>query len=279
MARPRTRGADVGAPLEAALAPGGDETPDTAVVPQAGNGGTRVPARQLPTEKTSGARTLENATILLHGEAGIGKSTLAAQFPDYLFVDAAGELEGLSVYKHPVSSWTEFREAGALILEDQKTDRRFNGVVIDTASAVANYVREAANASLGISHESQADWGQGWDKVRTEFSPRMATLSAIPNFGVIWIAHSKTVEIKTRREAYDRFVPDLPGVVQKELIRNADLILFLDYNDDDERVIYTKPNAYHEAKERGETPMLPEQVSWPLGTDGYQALKAAWGNA
>jgi hypothetical protein len=279
MARPRTRGADVGRPLEAALAEPGTEAPPEA---KSANGGPGEPPKgtlALPTSKTGGTRALETSTILLHGEAGIGKSTLASQFPDFLFIDTAGELVGLNVYKLPVSSWLEFREAGALILADQKGDKRFKGVAVDTASAVANYVREAANASLGISHESQADWGQGWDKVRTEFSPRMATLSAIPDFGVLWIAHSKTVEIKSRSAAYDRHVPDLPGVVQKELIRNADLILFLDYNEEDERTIYTKPNPYHEAKERGEVAMLPEQVAWPLGTNGYQALKGAWGEA
>lgn len=279
MAGRRTRPADVGEPLEAALAADGTKAPTNGGNAKEGQGEPEKDIRTLPTEKTSGQRSLENATILLHGEAGIGKSTLASQFPDYLFIDAAGELEGLSVYKHPVSSWLEFREAGALILADQKSDRRFKGVVIDTASAVANFVRESANQSLGITHESQADWGQGWDKVRTEFAPRMATLSAIPDFGVIWVAHSKTVEIKTRRESYDRHVPDLPGVVQKELIRNADLILFLDYGDEDERVIYTKPSPYHEAKERGQVPMLPERVEWKLGTDGYQALHDAWGNA
>ena len=54
-------------------------------------------------------------------------------------------------------------------------------------------------------------------------------------------------------------------------------MLFVDWNDNEERVIYTKPSAYHEAKERGEEPMLPEQIVWPLGTNGYQALKDAWG--
>jgi hypothetical protein len=233
----------------------------------------------LPTSKTGTERALETSTIVLHGPPGIGKSTLASQFPDFLFFDCAGELGGLSVYPMPVGDWDEFRLACVALKEDQDQGdkRRFKGAVVDTADALATYVRSASNAKLGIAHESKAEWGAGWDAVKTTFVPRMAALSAIPEFGVIWITHSKTVEIKSRSSAIDKWVPDLPGVIGGPLIKNADLVLFVDWNDEEERVIYSKPSAYHEAKERGQVPLLPEQIVWPLGTDGYQALKSAWG--
>lgn len=278
MARPRN--ADVGASLATALE-GGPEVPATAPDATGGRGRARKAHLALPTSKTSTTRALETATILLHGPPGIGKSTLASQFPDFLFFDCAGELDGLSVFSIPVADWDEFREAAANLKEDQEQGgkRRFKGAVVDTADALAAYVRNASNTKQGISHESKAEWGAGWDAVKTEFTPRMAALSAMPNLGVIWISHSKTVEIKTRSAAIDKWVPDLPGVIGGPLIKNADLVLFVDWNDNEERVIYTKPSAYHEAKERGEEPMLPEQIVWPLGTNGYQALKDAWGKA
>lgn len=280
MARPRTARADVGASLGEALE-GGPEGQPAAPDATGGRGRARKAHLALPASKTTTERSLETATILLHGPPGIGKSTLASQFPDFLFLDCAGELEGLSVYKIPVADWDEFREAAANLKEDQELgeERRFKGVVVDTADALANYVRSASNIKQGISHESKAEWGAGWDAVKVEFSPRMAALSAMPNLGVIWISHSKTVEIKTKRESIDKWVPDLPGVVGGPLTKNADLVLYLGYNDDEERTIFTKPTAYYEAKERGVQPMLPEQVAWPFGTDGYQALKAAWGKA
>lgn len=277
MARPRR--ADVGEPLEATLANGGPEAPASAPDATGGRGRARKPHLALPTSKTTTERQLETATILLHGPPGIGKSTLASQFPDFVFFDCAGELEGLAVYKIPVADWDEFREAAANLKEDQEQGdgRRFKGAVIDTADALATYVRNASNIKQGISHESKADWGAGWDAVKTEFVPRMAALSAMPSLGVIWISHSKTVEIKERSASYDRWVPDLPGVIGGPLTKNADIVLFVDWNDDEERVIYSKPSRYHEAKERGIEPMLPEQIVWPLGTDGYQVLKSAWG--
>lgn len=278
MARPR---ADVGRSLEAVTAEGGPSTAAASTDATGAAGEARRTPPALPTSKTTTERALETSTILLHGPPGIGKSTLASQFPDFLFFDCAGELAGLEVYRLPVTDWDEFRLAALAVKQDQEQGdkRRFKGAVVDTADALATYVRSASNVKMGISHESKAEWGAGWDAVKTEFTPRMAALSAIPNFGAIWITHSKTVEIKSRSAAYDRWVPDLPGVIGGPLVKNADLVLFIDWNAEEERVIYTKPNAYHEAKERGEHPMLPEQVMWPLGTDGYQALKDAWGKA
>lgn len=281
MARPR---ADVGKALPEALPQGGNGGgPEAAPAAPDATGATgrarrAIPA--LPTSKTGTGRSLETSTIVLHGASGIGKSTLASQFPDFLFLDCAGELRGLDVYAMPVSDWEEFRLAGAAIKADQESkERRFKGVVIDTTDALLTYVRSASNASMGVQHESQLGYGQGWDAVKNEFVPRMAALSAIPDFGVIWICHSKTEEIKTRTAVFNKWVPELPGALGTKITNNADLILFLDYAEDEAegRVIYTKPSRYHEAKERGMTPMLPEQVAWPLGTNGYQALADAWG--
>lgn len=267
MARPR---ADVGRTLE--------QAPPGAPEPAAQQDGRRQPPA-LPTSKTTTDRALVTSTIVLHGPPGIGKSTLASQFPDFLFFDCAGELGGLEVFRLPVTDWDEFRLAAVALKEDQDQGdkRRFKGAVVDTADALGNYVRAASNAKLGITHESKMEYGAGWDAVKSAFTPRMAALSALPDFGVIWITHSKTTEIKTRSSAIDKWVPDLPGVIGGPLLKNADMVLFIDWNDDEERVIYTKPSAYHEAKERGETAMLPEQVVWPLGTDGFQVLSDAWG--
>ncbi len=280
MARPR---ADVGKTLPEALPGGGNgggvsgppEAPDATGA--TGRARRAIPA--LPTSTTGAGRSLETATILLHGAPGIGKSTLAADFPGFLFLDCAGELKGLDVFSLPVSDWDSFRGAGAALVQDQEGEKRFKGAVIDTADALITYVRSASNTNMGVQHESQLGYGQGWDAVKNEFVPRMASLSAIPDFGVIWICHSKTTEIKTRTAVYDKWVPDLPGALGSKLTQNADLILFLDYAEDEQegRVIYTKPSRYHEAKERGMVPMLPSEVAWPVGTNGFQALKDAWG--
>lgn len=230
----------------------------------------------LPTEKTGGATPLEAKTVVLYGPPGVGKSTLANEFPDVLFLDVAGELSDIEAFKMPIPDWDGFRASCASLIAE--TPRSFKVVTIDTADILGAMCSDAVLGKLGVVHESDLEWGKGWAAVRKEFLLRVAKLAATPDLGVILISHSKDVEIKTRSESYHRQAPSLTGGVRDACLNMADLVLFIDFDEDDpeERVIYTKPSKYHEAKERGTHPRLPSSIKWPIGISGYDLLKGFW---
>lgn len=227
--------------------------------------------RVLPTTKSVPSGRLEGRTIVIYGPPKVGKSTLAAEMGNVFFLDTEGGLTDLEVFKEPVSDWPTFLEWCAAIAAQPK---QYDAACIDTFDMLALYCTNYTNNKLGIAHESDADWGKGWKMANQEFTRALAKLASLPDLGLILIGHSKDVEIKTRNATYNKSVPSLSGQLKDTVINMADLILFCDFEDDEEgerRIIRTKPSRYWDAGERGKKPRLPDTL--PLD---YQALKTAW---
>lgn len=275
--RPTVPQAPEGGPENDGRPPENTEAPGPGAGPPPGTEGQGRALPTLPTEKTVAAGTLEEKTVLLYGPAGIGKSTLASQWGggSFFFFDCAGELGDLEVYRGAVTGWTSFREWGAAYVTGQASGQ-FGGCVIDTADALGMMASDSIRSKHGILHESDLEWGKGWDQLKRTFITALAKLQ-VTKGGVVLVSHSKEIEIKTRSEVYNRQVPTLTGGVREACVNTADLVLLLDWDDNgDNRVIHTKPGKYHEAKERGQQPRLPAEIVWPTGTNGWDVLKAAW---
>lgn len=275
MARAR-RSPDSGGAVEEVVAQDAASGPQTA-----SNGHGEAPEGQkkapppLPQARTRTGDTLEAKTLLLYGPPGIGKTTIASEWADgeVFFFNTAGELNDFDVYQQPIESWRQFREYCWALAENPG---QFKAAAIDTADVLGLFCTEHIRKKLGISHESDAEWGKGWAMLREEFQLAISKLASIPNLGLILISHAKDVEIKTRSSTYDKSVPTLTGGVRDVCLNMPDLVIHLDWSGDDERVFHTKPSPYYEAKERGSKPRLAAEIPWPLGESGYAILRKAW---
>lgn len=254
-----------------------------AASPRAAGGRGRPPAGQapaapppLPTVKKRAGATLESKTVLLYGPHGIGKSTLASEWAggDVFFFDTAGELNDIEVYSERVTDWLAFKQFCWAL---EQNPGQFKAAAVDTMDMLALYCAQHVRKKLGIVHESDAEWGKGWSMVTEEFASTISKLSSLPGLGLILISHSREVEIKTRTASYHKQEPTLRGGIKEICVNLPDLVLFIDWEDEDERVIRTKPSKYWDAKERGSEPKLPAEIAWPLGVSGYSLLKEAWG--
>ena len=229
---------------------------------------------ELPTTKTPAKQEIGALTWLIYGPPKIGKSTLASQADNALFLATEAGLNSLEVFQIPIASWDDFLSACGLIKagkHDYKT------IVIDTVDMLHKLCAEHVLGKNGAEHESDLAYGKGYALVNGEFQRVITKLAAMP-FGLIMISHSKEQEKESRTGKYVKTTPTLTESIRKILLGMVDVIAFCDIEADTEngqpverRVIRTKPAKNYEAGDR--TGRLPEVL--PMD---FAQIKAALSN-
>jgi AAA domain len=99
--------------------------------------------------------------ILIHGQEGVGKTTLAAKFPVPVFLQTEdGAPAGFEISTFGLlSSFTDFRDALSALATDQ---HNFGTVVTDSLDAVESLVWRAVCASQGWPSIESPGYGKGY---------------------------------------------------------------------------------------------------------------------
>ncbi len=216
----------------------------------------------LPKEKTAPKERLDDYIILLYGPPKIGKSTLASQFDKPLFLATEAGLNALEVYQVPVATWDKFLAA---CKEIAAGGHDFKTIIVDTVDNLFKACSEHVRKKNNIQHESDLDWGKGWQLVRDEFSRALTKLSLLP-YGLVMISHSEFIEIKTRTATITKAVPTLQRSAREIVVKMSDIILYAESTVTDKgevRIMRTKPSENWEAGDR--TTRLPAVLPLKYG--------------
>jgi hypothetical protein len=181
---------------------------------------------ELPAKKSIPSDSLQDYSILIYGKKKIGKSTLASQFENTIFLMCEPGGKALSVYQVSVKNWQDFEGYIDLAIKD----KRFRTIVIDTSDYAYEYCLEYVCEKLVIDHPSDEAYGKGWKAVRKEFT-RVINKLLHSGKGVIFISHSKDEEIKTRRNSsYHKVTSSMPGQARDVLEGLIDIWVNYDYD-------------------------------------------------
>lgn len=211
---------------------------------------------QLPTSKTSPTVTPATANMLIYGQPGIGKTTLASQIhPDTVILATEPGTGGLEAYVQTISTWDEFIAVAGLLV---KGDHQFKHVAIDTADELQRMCQEHVVKQLGVDHPGDLEYGKGWDALSREWR-RIAGFCQAFNGGVMFTSHAKEVEVELPVGKINRAIPTLTGSAAKWLLGYVEFIFYADMLSDAEgsevRVLRTQPSKKWIAKARTVRPM------------------------
>ena len=171
---------------------------------------------------------------VFYGPEGIGKSTLAAQMPNPVFIDVEGGTNQLPVARFPrPTSWQ-------MLLDEVREVRGgavpCSSLVIDTVDAAEELCRRQVVAKNGWENIETPGFGKGFTVLAAEFARLLDLLSEVTERGVsvILLGHSIVGNV-TRPDESTYTIFTLNLVDRKNASVNAmvkawaDMLLFLDW--------------------------------------------------
>jgi len=210
--------------------------------------------------------------VVIYGPEGIGKSTLASNFPNPVFIDTEGSTKALDVARYPeVKNWMDIKA----FVEDSINTRQFATIVIDTADWAERFCIRAVCAKQKVSGIEDIPYGKGYTYVMEEFAQLldMCNKAIAAGINVVFTAHAQMRKFEQPDEmgSYDRWEMKLSKKAAPLLKEWADMVLFCNYKTQvmtdsktqskkafgGKRVMYTSHHPCWDAKNRYD---LPEQV-------------------
>lgn len=176
----------------------------------------------LPVEKKKPSVNLWDYTILLYGQKLIGKSSLANEIPDNIFLNAGGGLEAVECFEMTIKTWDDYIAAVAELVTKE---HQFKVVTIDTIDRIHKLCVAHVMKKLGVAYPGDMEFGKGYDAVKDEFMRPMMAL-VLSKMGVIMISHVKNVEMKTRTAKFDKSITTLQDHIWQLVESVSGIVLF-----------------------------------------------------
>ena len=169
--------------------------------------------------------------VIIYGVPGIGKTTLAAQFPNAVFIDTEGSTRNFDVARFPAPSSWEMLKSEVQYAIDHPGE--LGTLVIDTADWAAKQCNAAVAQRVGKQGIEDFDYGKGYTYAAEEYGRLLDLLDLLTSKGVhvVLTAHSvlKHVEQPDQFGKYDQWSLKCDPKITALTMEWADMILFCNY--------------------------------------------------
>jgi hypothetical protein len=237
----------------------------------------------------------------IYGDEGIGKTTLASQFPNPLILDTEDGTKHLDCARSTATSW---RDLTLAMKELAVNSQGFKTVVIDSADWAEKLLVEWLLEQSGKKSIEDFGFGKGYVMLQEHVARFLASADALVRSGihVVFVAHSKVVRTSPpdQTDGYDRWELKLTKQVSPLFKEWSDALLFCSYKTKlvegsdgrmkarggKERVMYAERSAAFDAKNRmglpAEMPMTIDSLAsvfegvTPVNSPAPAAKKPLW---
>jgi hypothetical protein len=252
----------------------------------------------IPEGKLTPSDNLSDYNIMIYGDSGVGKTSLAAQFDKCLVLQTEPRQNGLEIWALPVPyigvekyskiDRRPFIQIGNA-LEQAMEDDRVKSVAIDTFNLFWQSAQDHICWSKGATHPNdiENDWGKTWREIK-EAVRNTLLLYKESGKTLVLVDHSVQVEVTLAGHTFLKTMPNLSDTkngglqVVKEM---TDLILYYGVDDhgrrylqvDTTQEVYCK-NAidHHFLSPKGEK--ITKFWAGQSPKDAYDSLVAAFNN-
>lgn len=211
--------------------------------------------------------------VVIYGAEGIGKSSLAACFPDPLFIDTEGGTAQMDVRRiDKPQSWEELL---AIVQEVATTPNVCKSLILDTADWAEQLIVSFLCTKYKQNSIESFGYGKGYTYLAEEFTKLLHAFDQViaADIHVVITAHAKMRKFEQPDEmgAYDRWEMKLSKQVAPLLKEWCDLLLFCNYQtfvvtsenntqkaQGGKRVMYTSHHPAWDAKNRVHLPEVLE---------------------
>ena len=194
--------------------------------------------------------------IWIYGPSFSGKTTMLDDAPNPLNLNTDGNINFVTMpyiaIRDEVTvegritkrkfAWEVFKDA---ISELEKKQNDFKTVIIDLVEDTREMCRIYKYDEMGITHESDAGYGKGWDIIKTEYLSTMRRFFNLDYENLVIVSHELDSEIKKKSgQTITKVAPNIQEAIANKLAGMCDIVARVVVEDDGTRTLNFKPSEY-----------------------------------
>lgn len=172
------------------------------------------------------------AISVIYGVDGIGKTSLAAEWPDAVYLPTEGERPPSDIDLPSPGTLRSMDDVWGVVGELLGGEHEFKTVILDSLDGLEGIIWRATCARLGVSSIEEPGFGKGYVEADTEWKEYLDAVGELQRAGmfVVQLAHPEIVRFDSpTTDPYSRYTIKLHKRANALVREQADVVAFMNY--------------------------------------------------